>query len=139
MFFPRLVTGITEEMICRATFGLNIVVIALMAVPSDAIWHTLFITPHVALESAMACTVFRSLILGLIMETDSSVTQFSTQQPHFPAVMASADGSGPSGNFHHLPTVVKISEIAESTEPESYPVGGQKGEHDNSDVILDCF
>jgi hypothetical protein len=96
-------------MICRATFGLNVVVIAMIVVPRSMILHALFVVPHIALESAMACRVFRSLRLGFIMETDVGTAQFSTQRPQFPVVvvdsrMASADrnvlGEHGSRNSH---------------------------------------
>jgi hypothetical protein len=116
-------------MICRATFGLNVVVIAMVVVPHSPILHTLFITPHIALESAMACRVFRSLRLGFIMETDGGTAQFSTQKPQFPVVgdswMASADtnvlGGHRSRNSHHRQVVIEISQIVDSAEPKSNP------------------
>jgi hypothetical protein len=125
---------------------LNIVVVVMATLPVNP-WRMLFIPPHVALESAMACRVFRSLRLGLILETEGSIAQFSSQKPHFPAVMASTNGSR---NSHHLPTVVEISKIVESTEPKSYPVCKQDTLHvhdhhddpnekreDDSDIIFD--
>jgi hypothetical protein len=112
---------------------------------TNQVWHTLLISPHIALESAMACRVFRSLRLGLILEAEGSTAQFSTQHPHFPAVMASAG----SGNSYHRPIVVHISHIVESTDPKSHPVDKQshlrvhghddgyneKWEDDNSESI----
>jgi hypothetical protein len=62
--------------------------------PSGTIFY---IVSHVALESAMACRVFRSLRLGLISETDGTTPQFYTQQPRFPVVLASSPDGSVSG------------------------------------------
>jgi hypothetical protein len=110
----------------------------MLTLPVKLIWHTLFLVPHIALESAMACRVFRSLRLGLIWDADGGTTQFSTQQPPLHAVMASADVVHGSGNSHHRPIVVEISHIAESIEPKSHPVDNQKWEDDNPEVNLNC-
>jgi hypothetical protein len=115
-------------MICRATFGLNVVVTAMIVVPHSPIFHALFIVPHIALESAMACRVFRP---GFVMETDGGAAQISTQRPQFAVVvdswMASADGSVLGGhgsrNSHQSQVVIEISQIADSAEPNSNPVG----------------
>jgi hypothetical protein len=73
----------------------------------------------------MACRVFRSLRLGLILEAEGTTAQFSTQRHHLPAVMASSDRSVPgvygSGNSHHRPIGVGYN---------------QKWEGDNSEVVL---
>jgi hypothetical protein len=94
---------------------------------TNQVLHTLFIPPHIALESAMACRVFRSLRLGLILEAEDTTAHFSTQRHHLPqaAVMASSDRSVPgvygSGNSHHRPVGVGYN---------------QKWEGDNSEVVF---
>jgi hypothetical protein len=131
-------------MICRATFGLNVVVIAMIIVPQSPLLHAVFIIPHVALESAMACRVFRSLRLHFIVEIDGSTAQISTQPLQFAVVldprMASADGSvlGRHGsrNSRHRQVVTEISQISDSAEPNSNPVGKLEEKNDKPEVIF---
>lgn len=55
-----------------ATIGLCLVVVVLMIVPVGPVYKVMFIIPHVALDSSMACLVSRGLILGLIEDIDAS-------------------------------------------------------------------
>jgi len=58
------------------TIGLNILLVVVILAPVSPAYLTMFIIPHIALGSAMACRVFRGLRLGLI----SDQVQHSTVQ-----------------------------------------------------------
>jgi hypothetical protein len=49
-----------------ATIGLNIVAVVMLFAPVPALFHAMFSIPNIALESAMATRVFRSIRLGTI-------------------------------------------------------------------------
>ncbi|KAH7910122.1 hypothetical protein BJ138DRAFT_1009500 [Hygrophoropsis aurantiaca] len=65
-----------------ATFGTNILALLMILLPTTPpVFQAMFTIPSVALESSMACRVFRSVKLGVIMDSpttmvteDSSVT-----------------------------------------------------------------
>jgi hypothetical protein len=58
------------QVLCSATIGLNIIVIVLAVAPVSPA-YAMFCIPNMALESSMACRVFRGIKLGTIEDTAS--------------------------------------------------------------------
>jgi len=52
-------------------------VLALGLSSEYAAFHTVFVVPNIALESAMACRVFRGVKLGRITEEDGNIVKAS--------------------------------------------------------------
>ena len=57
------------------TFGLNMVTISLWFSPLPPVYHSIVNPSNIALESVMACRVFRGLRLGLIEPHGETVTR----------------------------------------------------------------
>jgi hypothetical protein len=65
-----------------ATITLNIIVVVMVFAPVPPVFHTLFGVPNVALESAMACRVFRQLRTDLVTDSDLVTSPQFSQQSH---------------------------------------------------------
>jgi len=51
--------------------GFNLLLIVMMLAPVSAVYHDMFVIPHIAVDSVMACRVFRGIKLGYIRDTDN--------------------------------------------------------------------
>ena len=60
------------------TIGVNLVVLILGFSPTAQVYHMMFITPKIALESSMACRVFRGIKLGTIEDVGGDTSKVST-------------------------------------------------------------
>jgi hypothetical protein len=58
-----------------ATFGLGLVVAILVLASHDPAFQIMFMFPHIALDSAMGCRVFRGLKLGLFEDIEECAAQ----------------------------------------------------------------
>jgi hypothetical protein len=72
------------------------VVVVLILAPVSEVYKIMFVIPHVALDSSMACRVFRGLKLGFIDDIEecsrsmqSSRPQIVTQQSNITTVLPS--------------------------------------------------
>jgi hypothetical protein len=121
----------------RATFGLNMVVIVMIATDVPLLFRTMFIPAHIALDSAMACRVFRSIRLGLIENSYEDMTiptiQFASPQLHSATVFSPGGGVEPAQTRHTDPLVVEITEMIESVESVGATLHSEaeKGVHDD--------
>jgi hypothetical protein len=52
---------------------LDIILISLMLSPVPLVYRYMFVTLHLAMDSAIACRVFRGVKLGYIKETDDDM------------------------------------------------------------------
>ena len=98
--------------------------------PVAPVYQAMFTSPNMALESAMACRVFRGVRLGLIKDstTHDVGTLRLTQRSH-PARIAPANGyafesQDFKGPRHSLHVSVEISGTTESPDP--LPTPGRK-------------
>jgi hypothetical protein len=73
-----------------AAISLDIVLAVMVFSPASIVYKCIFIMPHLALDSAMACRVFRGIKLGYIKDADDETAlKFRTHK----ATVASADKS----------------------------------------------
>ena len=112
--------------------------------PVPPVYKAMFSVPNIALESAMACRVFRGIRLGLINDStthDQSTLRnhdfkFSTlrfAKPPHPTTVGSVNDRGFNSRRPTSPVAVKITRTRESGDPCGYPPG--KSSHDKDDGL----
>jgi hypothetical protein len=74
----HLIVDVYQCFSSSPTIGLNILLVVVILAPVSPAYLTMFIIPHIALGSAMACRVFRGLRLGLISDQVQQSTVQST-------------------------------------------------------------
>jgi hypothetical protein len=85
IFFPAL--PVLHGLYFSATFGLGLLVAILILASNDPAFQVMFIAPHLAVESAMACRVFRGLKLGHFQDIEEcSARSKSIHFAHNPAL-----------------------------------------------------
>jgi hypothetical protein len=89
--------GSTYDLSFSTTAGLGIAVVILFLVPAPQIYKTAFVPPRLALDSAMACRVFRGLKLGLINDIDELTVESRSK-----ALTTRSSTAGGSSNIHEL-------------------------------------
>jgi hypothetical protein len=109
-----------------STFGLNIVVIVLYIAPVSPA-YVMFSIPNIALESSMACRVFRGIRLGTIEDTASLGLKSSISGPSpnaCPVSIAFKNNSTSEvqglDTSHHRPIAIEFMETSKSGEWEVY-------------------
>jgi hypothetical protein len=80
--------------------SLDIILISLMLAPVPLVYRYMFVNLHLAIDSAMACRVFRGVKLGYIKETDDRAPSFSSRNPT--AVVAPLEESQYKMHSHEL-------------------------------------
>ena len=114
--------------------------------PVPPVYQAMFTAPNIALESAMACRVFRGVRLGLIKEKGGNTTQDAAI--HLTKRSGSASTNGHTfksqdfkGPRVPVPVAVEITRTTESGDPFSSP--GKKYEFksvwadDESEAVAD--
>jgi hypothetical protein len=69
--------------------GFNLLLLVMMLAPVSAVYHAMFIMPHIAVDSVMACRVFRGIKLGYIKDASNTsplTTIFFTPRDHSAAI-----------------------------------------------------
>ena len=100
--------------------------------PVPPVYQGMFTVPNVALESAMACRVFRGVRLGLIKEKGGSTTHDTStlrlNQRYPPTGVVSTTGSGyafksqdSKGPRLAVPVAIEITTTTESGDPFPSP------------------
>jgi hypothetical protein len=73
-----------------AAISLDIVLVIMVFSPAPIIYKCMFVLPHLALDSSMACRVFRGIKLGYIKDDDDE-TALEFSLPTHKAMVASVD------------------------------------------------
>jgi hypothetical protein len=68
VFFRHFLNVLTNFSVISATISLNIVSAVMIHAPVDPVFHAMLGVSNFALESAMACRVFRAVRLGMIKD-----------------------------------------------------------------------
>jgi hypothetical protein len=108
----------TLMFLCSAAISLDIALVVMIFSPVvPPLYPCMFFMSHLALDSAMACRVFRGIKLGYIQDVDDETAlRFRTHK----ATVASADKS--QDNMHNLAPsshnfVINVTKTARSGEP----------------------
>jgi hypothetical protein len=99
--------------------------------PVPPVYKAMFSVPNIALESAMACRVFRGVKLGRIVDnnTTHNHTTLQIRKHSHPTTEGSANeyafksGGLRLSSGHTVPLAVEISKTMESGDPYGYPPG----------------
>jgi hypothetical protein len=68
----------TNIFACSPAISLDVVSVVMVLAPISRVYPVIFVTPHLALDSAMACRVFRGLKLGYISDTDADIPKVTS-------------------------------------------------------------
>ena len=68
----------TNIFACSPAISLDVVLVVMVLAPISRVYPVIFVTPHLALDSAMACRVFRGLKLGYISDTDADIPKVTS-------------------------------------------------------------
>jgi len=105
-----------------STFGLNIVVIVLYVAPVSPA-YVMFCIPNIALESSMACRVFRGIKLGTIEDTASLGSKSSSGPSLGARPVSKKDSTSEAPGLdtsHHSHIAIEFMETSKSGECEVY-------------------
>jgi hypothetical protein len=97
--------------------------------PVPPVYKAMFSVPNIALESAMACRVFRGIKLGRIVDNNITHDHTTLQIPKrsHPTTEGSENeyalksGGLRLSSGHTVPLAVEISKTMESGDPYGYP------------------
>ena len=122
-----------------ATIGLCVVVVALILAPVSKVYKIMFILPHVALDSSMACRVFRGLKLGLIQDIEELSVQSNSlrfaQNPNLTTgVPSDIHNLGPCDLKDSRHDIVVHLEANPKEEPSSYEHDDGRSDGKGSEV-----
>jgi hypothetical protein len=131
-----------------ATFGLNLVVMVLNIAPVSPV-YVVFCIPNIALESSMACRVFRGIRLGTIEDTASFGLKSSSGPSACPVPIAfkndstsKVQGLDTSRHSHIAIEFTETSKIGESDAHIEQKLRDIEGYHDgdsSSDDEIFCL
>jgi hypothetical protein len=128
---------------------MGIVVVTMGFSPAPESYHTIFIVPSIALESAMACLVFRGIKLGTIADVGGSTKtaiQFKNRSHVSPSGLSSNTTPNMRGtkNSRHGTIAIDVMRMSESDSQsegkKGHLQGSQDGhtwEEDRSEIIFD--
>jgi hypothetical protein len=95
---------------------INILLIVMILVPISPVYQSMFILPQVALDSCMACRVFRGLKLGDIMDIDDNASKF-TASCVFRRPQGASDGTFDLDELDVSPNAIVVVPRKERSRP----------------------
>ena len=116
------------------TIGPSLLLVILILAPVSEVYKIMFVLPSIALDSSMACRVFRGLKLGLIEEIDEcSVRSNSIRFVQDPAVTI-----GMISDIHEFsPPDAKAGLAVEVVDTSKVELSFH--EHDNQGMVLSSW